>query len=81
MNLKIDDISHSFSFIPAKNPQFRGIFFHPEINLADLSVSTDSQALVTILNVTGPKDVYDNEITLIPAIPTGVYNFIKSGTP
>jgi hypothetical protein len=72
MYLDVDYNNQVFSFIPSKSPRFKGLFLNPYHNLQELSVSTSSQSMATILTITGLTDIDDNEIGLLPDIPQSI---------
>lgn len=76
--IMVDYAAHNFWFVPKHNIIFHGYYFNPNNNLQQFSVRGSAQNLITVLNVTGPKDVNNHEITLVPHLPTQVVNWIAS---
>lgn len=76
--IMVDYSNHNFWFAPTHNIIFNGYYFNPNNNLQQFAVKGSAQNLVTVLNVTGPKDINDQEITLVPSLPNEVMAWILS---
>ena len=74
----VDYSGRNFGFVPLKNPIFNGYYFNPNNNLQSFSLRGDGGNLITVLNVTGPKDINDQEITLVPTVPGKVNSYINT---
>lgn len=75
MDIKVNGQHHSFGFIPLKNPRDKGLRFSPVLNLANLDLSTDSQSLVTVLNVKGVTMPNNEYLTILPTIPPRIFSW------
>lgn len=78
--IEVNYSNHSFCFKPQKSFIFNGYYFNPSNNLQAFSVQGNADNLITVLNITGGKDLNDQEITLVPSIPTEVATWINSGS-
>lgn len=74
----VDYSARNFGFVPLKNPIFNGYYFNPSNNLQQFSLRGDGSNLITVLNVTGPKDINNQEITLVPDLPGSIQSYILS---
>ena len=68
----------TFYFTPAKNGYFKGVYFDPSNNIQSFGLQVEAKNLSTVLNVTGPKDFNNQEITLVPTLPAKVKDYIMS---
>lgn len=75
--IDIDYSSHCFSFLPRKNPYFKGFYFNPLLNMQTFDLNGSSENLITVADVTGPEDQDGQEITLVPDL-SPITNFINS---
>lgn len=78
--LCVDYENQNIYFIPQKNWWFKGYYFNPHINLQQMGLQGDGQNMATILNVTGGKDINDQEIMLVPSIPQSFEDYVKNVT-
>lgn len=69
LNIQVDDKTATFYFIPAKAEEFSGLYYSPQIDISNLSISQQAQSLTTVLNVTG-QTLNNQEITLLPSVPS-----------
>lgn len=76
--LMVDYGSHNCWFAPKQNIVFHGYYFNPLNNLQQFAVKGSAQNLITVLNVSGPQDLNNQEITLVPTLPDGVVAWILS---
>lgn len=76
--LRVDYSTNNIYFIPQKNWWFKGYYFNPHINLQQMGLQGDGQNMATVLNVTGAKDINDQEITLVPSIPEDFEKFVST---
>ena len=76
--IMVDYSNHNFWFAPKHNIIFNGYYFNPNNNLQQFAIKGSAQNLVTVLNVTGPKDINNQEITLVPSLPNEVMAWILS---
>jgi hypothetical protein len=80
MQLKLNYEQQTFGFIPTKKPINRGFYLNPSINLQSLQISTDGKSQTTVLNICGPTDSFNNEITILGTIPASILNWFGSTT-
>ena len=73
----VDYSNHSFCFKPQKSFIFNGYYFNPSNNLQAFSLRGNADNLITVLNITGGKDLNDQEITLVPNMPEAVKNWVQ----
>lgn len=78
MDICVNYLQRSFYFIPLKNPLDKGFRLNPLLNLAALTLDTNSQSMVTVLNVTGQEDVDGNEITILGEIPPCILTWFNT---
>lgn len=76
--LRVDYSTNNIYFIPQKNWWFKGYYFNPHINLQQMGLQGDGQNMATVLNVTGAKDINDQEITLVPSIPEDFEKYVST---
>lgn len=76
--IEVNYSNHSFCFKPQKSFIFNGYYFNPSNNLQAFSVQGNADNLITVLNITGGKDLNNQEITLVPSIPEPIIRFINS---
>lgn len=74
----VDYSARNFWFAPKQNPIFNGYYFNPYNNLQNFSLRGKGDNLITVLNIVGPHDLNDQEITLVPSFPDGILQFIES---
>lgn len=55
--------------------QFSGYRYYPRTNLQSLEVGASSDNSVTLMHVTGGKDEYDQNISLMPILPQVLHTF------
>lgn len=74
--LRVDYLNNNIYFIPQKNWWFKGYYFNPHINLQQFALQGSNENMATVLNVTGARDINDQEITLVPSIPEDFESYV-----
>ena len=72
MDIKVNGQSHSFGFIPLKNPLDKGNRLSPLLNLSSFNLTTDSQSMLTVMNVKGIEMPNGDYLTLLSSIPPSI---------
>lgn len=72
MDIKVNCQSHSFGFIPLKNPLDKGNRLSPLLNLSSFNLTTDSQSMLTVMNVKGIEMPNGDYLTLLSSIPPSI---------
>lgn len=68
---------HEIRFYQKDRTIFSGYRYRPETNLKSLSATYNIDEIATILHVTGGTDEQQRNITLVPAIPQAVLNYLQ----
>ena len=78
MDIKVNSKLHSFAFTPLKNPLDKGFRLSPLLDLSSFSLSTDSQSMLTIMNVKGVEMPNGDYLTLLSSIPPSILSWFNT---
>lgn len=77
-NLIVDYHFKTLTFFQKNNIPFSGYRYRPEVNLSELNVTYDSKEFFSLLRVFGGEDQFGAKISLSPAIPDAIWNWLIS---
>lgn len=75
--IKINYYTHIISFYDKQSKRFSGYRLYPEKNLKSLSMTNSGNELTTVLKCSGGEDKYGAAISIVPAIPDCVMNWLN----
>lgn len=75
-NLTVDYKLRQLSFYQKDRRPFSGYRYHPERNMKSLSVTYDGNNMATLLHVKGGTDEYEQLVSMLPAIPSGLQRYL-----
>ena len=78
MDIKVNGQSHSFGFVPLKNPLDKGLRLSPLLNLSSFNLTTDSQSMLTVMNVQGVEMPNGDYLTLLSSIPPSILSWFNT---